>query len=61
MAELLNQHHLAQILGAARLRRFIRAGWLTPAQRPRCNGDVGGGGAPVTSKTQQMLLNKLGP
>jgi hypothetical protein len=27
------QHHLAQILGSARLQKFIRAGWLAPAQR----------------------------
>ena len=30
---LLTQHRLAQVLGAARLLRFVRAGWLTPAQR----------------------------
>jgi hypothetical protein len=30
---LLTQHRLAQVLGAASLLRFVRAGWLTPAQR----------------------------
>jgi hypothetical protein len=30
---LLTQHHLAQVLGAARLLRLVRAGWLSPAQR----------------------------
>src|SRR6516165_10895331 len=30
---LLTQHRLAQVLGAARLLRFVRAGWLAPAQR----------------------------
>ena len=29
----LARHHLAEVLGEARLLRFIRAGWLTPAQR----------------------------
>jgi hypothetical protein len=27
------QYHLAQVLGTARLRRFIHAGWLAPAKR----------------------------
>ena len=30
---LLTQYHLAQVLGAARLLRFMRAGWLTPVER----------------------------
>lgn len=30
---LLTRYDLVQVLGAARLLRFIRAGWLTPAQR----------------------------
>jgi hypothetical protein len=30
---LLTQYHLAQVLGAARLMRLVRAGWLAPAQR----------------------------
>ena len=30
---LLNQHTVSRVLGAARVLRFIRAGWLTPVQR----------------------------
>ena len=30
---LLTRHTVIQVIGAARLLRFIRAGWLTPAQR----------------------------
>jgi hypothetical protein len=32
-AALLTQHTVSRVIGAARLMRFIRAGWLTPAQR----------------------------
>ena len=30
---LLTRHTVIQVIGAARLLRFIRAGWLTPAKR----------------------------
>jgi hypothetical protein len=29
----ITQHRLAQVLGAARLRRLVRAGWITPVER----------------------------
>jgi hypothetical protein len=31
--DLINQHRLAKVLGAARVLRFVRAGWLKAVQR----------------------------
>jgi hypothetical protein len=30
---LLTQHTVSRVIGASRLRRLLRAGWLTPAER----------------------------
>src|SRR5436309_1268440 len=37
MTALLTQHTVSRVLGASRLRRLLRAGWLTPVERNACS------------------------